>query len=165
MDCVFRKLFAFFANRLRFSQKSIVMLKKEPVKKSTMYGVFYSQERKRWVWQIGDERFCERHFSQSKNHAEKESKIIIEQYELFEKQFQSTAVYEKMLWQKDKKDGYIGRYGAFEFWISPINHVKSGLWRYDIYHAIDTKSVCYGVAQSIVQAQLACVRFACVAKL
>jgi len=165
MDCVFRKPFAFFANRLRFSQKGITMQKSNDLNIHTIHKAIYSADRNKWAWQIGDERYCERHFSKTEQHAFIESQMILQKYMEFDETIHASVMFDQVLWQNDKSNGYIGRFTAYEFWISPIHHVKNGLWRYDIYHLSDPKSVCYGVAQSKRQAQLSCIRFALVAKI
>ena len=111
----------------------------------------------KWAWQLGNHIYYERGFAESFEQATQFVEKISLQYNEWDKQ-NNTLFFIDVLWKSDTANGYTGAWHNYEFWVSPIDDIQQGVWRYDIYHDIGVRSVRYGVAQSANQARNACIR-------
>lgn len=120
--------------------------------------VLYVVKKREWVWQLGNDNYYERCVAKSKEIAKEQVANTAMKYQEWDLKYKNAQYFTDVVWKNDKSNGQIGEYGYYDFWISPINDIEQGLWRYDIYQHDSTKSSHYGVTRSLNDARNACIR-------
>lgn len=120
--------------------------------------VLYVVKKEEWVWQLGNDDYYERCVVESKEMAKEQVVNIAMKYHEWDLKHKNTQYFTDIVWKNDKSNGQVGEFGYYDFWISPIDEMEHGLWRYDIYRYDSTKSSHYGVARSLNDARNACIR-------
>ncbi len=112
-----------------------------------------------FVWQMGNDKYFERGFS---NSIEEAKEFVINAcmfYIHWEKINVQKSFFADNIWKTDNNDGFIAAWGGYDFWISPIESEQTEkLWRYDVYRDGETKCIQTGVSRDMDVARNACIR-------